>query len=983
MLEEGRIKSRIDQSRLGLANLEISRLKARLDEILCEVKGGDLDDKTLDKIKVINEALEMAEESISDIKEEESKRLIFRSRAKWSEEGEKSTKYFLNLLKDRQKKLQIRKIISNGNTFLKQDEISKAIETFYKNLYSKKPELKKISDGDKMFENLPKLDDNDRNMLKEPISLEELTKTLDTCKESAPGQDGISYNTYRALWAQAGPLILGSWEHSNRINETSVTQKKSIITLLDKKDKDRSIIENLRPISLSNCDIKICTKAIALRTNKILHKLVDKVQTGYVPGRQVTDNNRLIEEIIDMAHEKNEIYYLITLDARKAFDSVDHGYLLDILQRYNFPQEYINWIKLLYTNLESSVLVNGYMTDTFRIEQSVKQGDALSCALFVLSIEPLIRAIRNNKSIEPILVNEGDDAEGESVNSASYADDITALTRSLEAIQQIINEYDKFSSYSGIDLNVAKTEIMILGKKDNVPVRFNLQSKGVYELVDQQSVKICGITFSNNKDLSYKYNILNKITKLERQLDIWKGRRLTLEGKILIVKTFGISQLVYSLQSTSIRKEELRKIEDLIFRFVWNIKKSNTISSGKINRATLKSGIDKGGLNAPDIESINKSIKYKNLLRHTQSGSNHPLASLYKNKLRKYNFSFTEFQSSANMGGFLGLGIEVHANLGKNMLANIKEIHNDDGIHKNYHSYVQNINLIKNRYTNVNQNNMLHRLYTYNIKTFYQLYNEKVNPRFPNLSLDVQMIFHSFPIELRILIARQTRLHDPVLGELEVGINKWVKIEQIRVRDIRNIVMQKPQHQNIMTKLINKHNIRQDIEYLNPFICIKKGIKDVQIRNLQYKMLHNIYPTMLHLFKWKIKQTPSCGVCDVEETTEHAVFRCEIARKAFVNLALLLKIQPLSYESVLLGTSSTQQYITTLSRNECHGLDYVLIRMKQKLILQREEKVEIVVDEIVRLVRSVIHIEKYNAIKGNNFTKYISKWGWMEVALEV
>ncbi len=85
----------------------------------------------------------MAEESVSNIKEEESKRLIFRARAKWAEEGEKSTKYFLNLLKDRQKRLQIRKIISNGRNFVGQDEITKAIGNFYKKLYSKHENLKK------------------------------------------------------------------------------------------------------------------------------------------------------------------------------------------------------------------------------------------------------------------------------------------------------------------------------------------------------------------------------------------------------------------------------------------------------------------------------------------------------------------------------------------------------------------------------------------------------------------------------------------------------------------------------------------------------------------------------------------------------------------------------------------------------------------------------------------------------------------------
>jgi len=180
----------------------------------------------------------------------------------------------------------------------------------------------------------------------------------------------------------------------------------------------------------------------------------------------------------------------------------------------------------------------------------------------------------------------------------------------------------------------------------------------IYEFYDQKSVKICGITFSNDKELAYKENIIQKIFKLERQLDIWRSRQLTLEGKILIVKTFGLSQLIYSLQSVIIKKVDKLKIEDLIFRFIWNIKKSNKISSGKINRPTLKSSIDQGGLNAPDIEIIDKAIKYKNFLRHTQSRITHPVGIIYRNILKKVNFTLANYHCNRLISGFLGSAID-------------------------------------------------------------------------------------------------------------------------------------------------------------------------------------------------------------------------------------------------------------------------------------------------------------------------------------
>jgi len=78
----------------------------------------------------------------------------------------------------------------------------------------------------------------------------------------------------------------------------------------------------------------------------------------------------MIEEIIDLINKSDDEAYLITLDAQKAFDSVDHAYLLEVLNAYNFPETYINWVRVIYRNLEASVLVNGYTTQKFKITKN-------------------------------------------------------------------------------------------------------------------------------------------------------------------------------------------------------------------------------------------------------------------------------------------------------------------------------------------------------------------------------------------------------------------------------------------------------------------------------------------------------------------------------------------------------------------------------------------------------------------------------------
>ena len=69
-----------------------------------------------------------------------------------------------------------------------------------------------------------------------------------------------------------------------------------------------------------------------------------------------------------------------------------------------------------------------------------------------------------------------------------------------------------------------------------------------------ESIKVCGITYSYNEDLAYQLYITDKINKLENQLKRWLCRGLSLEGKNLIVKTFGLSQLIFFMQSCEIKQ---------------------------------------------------------------------------------------------------------------------------------------------------------------------------------------------------------------------------------------------------------------------------------------------------------------------------------------------------------------------------------------------------------------------------------------------
>jgi hypothetical protein len=185
------------------------------------------------------------------------------------------------------------------------------------------------------------------------------------------------------------------------------SHKESIITILPKEGKDLSDIKNWRPITLTNCGAKIITKALAIRVNKVLESIIDTSQTAYIPGRSVMDNLRGNKFMKDYCKQHNIDAVLVSLDAKKAFDSVNHEYIDTVLVNYGFGEVFRHYFKTLYKDLSAKILINGYLSEKISIERGVKQGDALSCAIFILCIDPLIRNINKNKLIQHVIVKKG------------------------------------------------------------------------------------------------------------------------------------------------------------------------------------------------------------------------------------------------------------------------------------------------------------------------------------------------------------------------------------------------------------------------------------------------------------------------------------------------------------------------------------------------------------------------------------------------
>ena len=190
------------------------------------------------------------------------------------------------------------------------------------------------------------------------------------------------------------------------------------------------------------------------------------------------------------------------------------------------------------------------------MHRGVRQGCPLSGLLFVIGIELLARALKSN-DIKGIVVG------GKEIKVTQFADDTTVFVNDHQSVINLLKLLSEFKHTSGLEVNTSKTEAMWLGawrNKTDTPYNFKWP---------QEPIQALGIFFSYNSDATNNLNFGEKIIKLKNTLKNWKRRKLTLHGRIKIVKTLGLSKLIYNTSVLEIPDCYAKEINKLSFDFIW------------------------------------------------------------------------------------------------------------------------------------------------------------------------------------------------------------------------------------------------------------------------------------------------------------------------------------------------------------------------------------------------------------------------------
>ena len=152
----------------------------------------------------------------------------------------------------------------------------------------------------------------------------------------SPGSDGFTIEFYKFFWNDIGYFLLRSLNHSFYSEELSITQKQGIISIIPKGQKPREYLKNWRPISLLNNSYKLLSSCLANRLKQILAKLIHENQKGFLSGRYIGENTRLVYDILNYTEQYNKPGILLLVDFEKAFDSVSWKFLMNVLKFFKF-----------------------------------------------------------------------------------------------------------------------------------------------------------------------------------------------------------------------------------------------------------------------------------------------------------------------------------------------------------------------------------------------------------------------------------------------------------------------------------------------------------------------------------------------------------------------------------------------------------------------------------------------------------------------
>ena len=605
----------------------------------------------------------------------------------------------------------------------------------------------------------------------------------------------------------------------------------------------------------------------------------------------ISDNIRALLSSINLANSEDNIDGLIvSLDARKAFDSVNHRFIEVTLEKFGMGN-FVPIFRVLYKDLRSDIIINGRVTKGYLIKRGVKQGDALSCILFIMCIEPLLRNIEHSNEIQPLTSSK---LNVSLPKSYAYADDVSVVSRNnLINVQSIFDEYARLSLLSGLVLNASKTELLWIKSREprrraapELAPEFEIRYLNqLYKIKTSVQVKVNGIFLQQDSTLMKKANLDSVKSKIETQCRRWTGRRLSLLGKILILKTFGISQIIYVMQCLNLVDQDFKSLNATLYKFLWNKHFDAAKAPDRLSREIINTPVKLGGFGMLNIAELDESLKLRALGR--LFSSNHPWLKIIKSKLNLAEFFFPKL--STNLDPVTSQAVTLLSLDRRKMWES--EAHNLDS---RCITLIRNVKL-QSAVSAAGKNSLIY----FNLRTAGC---RKIS------DLDIQSLENLSRFMNRSLVA---------ISRMCVNLNVNLDVTAVA------------EHSFLCSKLVDlkassSKQIREGRASRDPICIFKSGIINspietlnwarklseltcTKLKNVLLRVAHREFYTKEKLHRYNLVDSPDCPRCGEQESYDHKIFECiyveRIWKETFKQTDKIYQSDGIGFKEKVLGTN--------------------------------------------------------------------------------
>lgn len=894
---------------------------------------------------------------LTDIRKEKIDGVMLRSRSRYQDLGEKPSKYFFSLEnRNFTNKVMTKLIDDDGTEYTETKDVLNYQSRFYEKLYENVNIKEDGSIESLIGENSTKLSNLEADSLEGEISLDELSQALKNMKnEKSPGLDGFTVEFFKFFWIDLRAFILRSINYGYRNGSLSITQKQGIITCLPKPNKSRHLLKNWRPISLLNVIYKMASAVVANRMKLVLDKLILEEQKGFISGRFIAENVRLMYDILFETRNQELPGMILSVDFEKAFDTVSWKFITKVLKYFNFGPSIISWINLFQNGSESCIIQNGYMSDFFRLKRGCRQGDPISPYIFILCAEILGKMIRNNNKIKGITINTKE------FKLSQYADDTQIFLDGTESsLKEALIILNKFYIMSGLKINEEKTRAIWIGSLSYS----NRHICQEYKLDwTQGPFKILGVTFTVEVYNIWDANTNEIYQKIENLCKQWSKRKLTLLGRITIIKSLALAKFIHLFLALPNPPEDLlKRLEKLLYKFLWNS------GPDRIKRSIIIKDLAAGGLRMINVRVFIKALKVSWLRRVIRNSDN----------ISWYVLSKIDFKNLFNFGhGYVNKIITHMDNpFWIDILNNWSDFCNAVEI-ETVHNILDsplwyNKNLIKGHNLCIldwHQKGIRHISdildYQGNIYAFDALKN----------MCGLKGTFLEFHSLLRkIPQSWKTKLNNNkiVCIENKFNVKCNIYVQQL-IKDKKGC----RRFYDIMTganKFESNNKWVQEIGMINDqelkrYNKVIKFIQEIKLKDFQYKITNKILVTKSFLFKINKVDDDRCEYCQRKpETIYHLFVECEKVKQFWNELKRWVRINT----NIQLDLNDKN---ILFSYQEKHLLiSYLFVVAKYYIYANKFYQKNLTINSFIPILEKKFKSERYIAYMNNTITKFFRKW---------